>query len=515
MRRGAPSPRARVPLALAGLFFGLYWLTLCPTVFWYDSAEYAAVARTLGIPHPPGYPLYTLIGRLFTLLPLSPAYAVNLMSAVFGAVAVGLAYAVTRALGARPLAAAIGGATLGAGSLFWFQAVIAEVYTPGISALLLVLWLLLRGQQAQGSPWLIGAALVAGLALGIHLFIATCGLGFALLVWGGDLSIAGPRELRHLAQRAGSARRLTRALLCLLATTLGSTIFLYLRWRAAMQPLINFEDPSLSWERFWWFVSGGNYKNWFLQDYDFGRRALRVLAVLYDQLLVVGSALAIVGLIALWRTRALLGLALTLMMAGNVAFFFRYRVHDLEVFFLPTVAVLCSLVGVGVERALATVERLTAGAPRGPLVRGVVALVLACFPLSLAAASYDKVDLHAYRAAERYGERMVRELPPGTVIVNFTTPPEWKNDAVFSLYFQRVLGQRPDVSVRTRMEHDDVLALLARGTPVYLYYPVPRLVRDFEVEPAGPAYRVLRRRERPLPPPPAPVPGSVPPRADD
>ncbi|MBK6847848.1 MAG: DUF2723 domain-containing protein [Proteobacteria bacterium] len=514
MRPPAALRPALAPATLVAIFFGLYWLTLCPTVFWYDSAEYAATARTLGIAHPPGYPLYTLIGRLFTLLPLTPAYAVNLMSAVFGALAVGLAYAVTRALGARPLAAAIGGATLGAGSLFWFQAVIAEVYTPGISALLLVLWLLLRGDVRDRDRWLVAAALLAGLALGLHLFIATCGLGFALLVWGAGLPIAQPRDLRLLWLRRGSARRLARALLCLLATALGSTIFLYLRWRAAMQPLINFEDPSSSWERFWWFVTGGNYKHWFLEHYALGQRALRVLAVFYDQLLVVGTLLALVGLIALWRGRALIGLALTLMIAGNVYFFFDYRVHDVEVFFLPAIAVLCCLVGVGVESALAALERLTEGSPRARVVRRGAALVLALFPASVAAASYGKVDLHDYTAARDYGERMARELPPGAVIVNYTTPPEWKNDAVFALYYQRVLGRRPDIAVRTRMERRDVIELLARGTPVFLYYPVPRLVREFEVERAGPAYRVVRLRDRPLVPPPGMAP-PVDPQADD
>ncbi|MBK8482693.1 MAG: DUF2723 domain-containing protein [Proteobacteria bacterium] len=490
------------PAALVAIFFGLYWLTLCPTVFWYDSAEYAAAARVLGIPHPPGYPLYTLIAWLFTLLPLTPALAVNLMSAVFGALAVGMVYAVVRALGGGRLAAVVGGATLGAGSLFWFQAVIAEVYTPAITALLLVLWLLLRGLERDRSGWLVAAALLAGLALGLHLFIATCGLGFALLVWGCGLPINGPRELRLLWRRRGSGRRLGRALGCLLATGIGSTIFLYLRWRAAMQPLINFEDPSSSWERFWWFVSGGNYKHWFLQHYAFGRRAGRVLVVFYDQLLVVGALLALVGGITLWRGRALVGLALSLMIAGNVYFFFDYRVHDVEVFFLPTLAVLCCLVGLGVDGALAAVDRLTSASPRAPRVRLGLALVLALFPASLAAASYGKVDLHGYRAAYDYGERMSRELPTGTVIINFTTPPEWKNDAVFALYFQRILGRRPDVAVRTRMNRDDVLALLAQGTPVYLYYPVPRLVREFEVERDGPAFRVLRARARPLMPPP-------------
>ena len=63
-----------VPAAV-GLFAAiLYGLTLCPTVYWYDSAEFAASAASLGVPHPPGYPLYTLIAHVFTWLPGEPAF---------------------------------------------------------------------------------------------------------------------------------------------------------------------------------------------------------------------------------------------------------------------------------------------------------------------------------------------------------------------------------------------------------------------------------------------------------
>ena len=81
--------------AAAGVMaFVLYLLTLCPVVFWYDSAEYVTAAVTLGIPHPPGYPLYTLLGHVFTWLPLDSALAVNGMSATFAALAVSLTYLV-------------------------------------------------------------------------------------------------------------------------------------------------------------------------------------------------------------------------------------------------------------------------------------------------------------------------------------------------------------------------------------------------------------------------------------
>ena len=68
------------------IILAVYLFTLCPSIYLEDSAEYVTVAATLGIPHPPGYPLYVLLGKLFTFIPLgSLAWRVNLMSAFFGA----------------------------------------------------------------------------------------------------------------------------------------------------------------------------------------------------------------------------------------------------------------------------------------------------------------------------------------------------------------------------------------------------------------------------------------------
>jgi len=72
-------------IALFTVSFIVYLTTLAPTVWFIDSGELSAVASTLGIAHPTGYPLFTLIGHLFTLLPISSSqvYNLNLMSAFF------------------------------------------------------------------------------------------------------------------------------------------------------------------------------------------------------------------------------------------------------------------------------------------------------------------------------------------------------------------------------------------------------------------------------------------------
>src|SRR5512132_2849190 len=88
---------------------GLYTATLLPGIGSGDTAEFQRVLPTLGVAHPTGYPLYTILGWLWSWLPLgTPAWRVNLFSAVAASLAVGAVYLVARVIGqARAVAAAV------------------------------------------------------------------------------------------------------------------------------------------------------------------------------------------------------------------------------------------------------------------------------------------------------------------------------------------------------------------------------------------------------------------------
>ena len=116
----------------------IYVVTLCPTVYWDDAGELIAACYTLGIPHPPGHPLYVLIGKVFTLIPIgSVAWRVNLMSAVFGALSCLLLYRVISDRldeNAWKPVAALGGAFFFAfAPTVWEQATVAETTTLHVS----------------------------------------------------------------------------------------------------------------------------------------------------------------------------------------------------------------------------------------------------------------------------------------------------------------------------------------------------------------------------------------------
>lgn len=253
-------------------FFGT---TMCRTVYWYDSAEFAAAAAVLGIPHPPGYPLYTLLGRLYVLLlPGEPAVDVNTMSAVHGALGIALLFFVQRQLGADRWGALLGALALATSESYRLNSSVAEVYTTGILFLLLAFALVLHGVREGRRGWLVAAAFVGGLGFSAHMFVATAGLGFAWLVWLG----AGPPN--SPLRKAWRVRRRTM-------------------WRAALGTLAG-ADQSL------WLVTGGEYKHWFLTDYDLGARLTTVAGLLNAHLTPIGFILGTVGLVTmLARERAL------------------------------------------------------------------------------------------------------------------------------------------------------------------------------------------------------------------
>ncbi len=144
--------RAGDGLLAVGLFaatLALYAHTLAPSVaaLFDDSLEFPLVVHRLGIAHPTGYPLYTLLGRLAveTLGAWqNPAWAVNLLSAVAGALTVALVYLAGRELARRRLPPLLGAVALACSPVFWSQAVVAEVYTLNTCFVAALLYLALR-----------------------------------------------------------------------------------------------------------------------------------------------------------------------------------------------------------------------------------------------------------------------------------------------------------------------------------------------------------------------------------
>ncbi|MEA2554448.1 MAG: hypothetical protein QOJ65_2624 [Fimbriimonadaceae bacterium] len=168
-----PFPFTRLDVLIAACLFILglvtYIRTLAPDVLYGDSGEFQVLAATGGLAHATGYPIYLLMARVFTWLPFGTlAWKVNLLSAILACSAIGKVFLIARSLGVRRVFAIVGAVVLLINPLFWWQSIIAEVYTASAdffigAVLCAVIW-----RKSRDPRWLAAGGLLGGLCLGLH-----------------------------------------------------------------------------------------------------------------------------------------------------------------------------------------------------------------------------------------------------------------------------------------------------------------------------------------------------------
>jgi hypothetical protein len=240
------TPPYREAAVAGGLLFGLYALTLSPTTAFWDTSEYIATAHIMGIPHPPGNPLFVVLARawsiLLTTLGVSVAVSVNLFSAFMSASAHALWFLVVhhvlryfspdrtfRLVGAS--AAVLVSATA---FTVWNQSNVNEkVYTVSLLTIALLTWLAVRWQENVGKEkndhLLVVMAFVLALSVGNHLMAFLAAPAIAVFVL-----LVHPRSLFDWKLYVAG----------IVAAVLGLSIHLFLPIRAALGPVINEASPT-------------------------------------------------------------------------------------------------------------------------------------------------------------------------------------------------------------------------------------------------------------------------------
>ena len=237
-------PSYRAAAVAAALVFVLYLATLAPSTAMWDTSEYIVAAYTLGLPHPPGNPLFVLLGRFFAILPIAPnvAMRINILAALCSAVAAAMWFLITervlvgwlrerwqRIVGGS-LAALIGATAF----TVWAQSVVNEkVYTVSLLGLALVSWLTVRWCDDpygfKADSLLVMIAYLSGLGFANHMagFLALPAVAVAVPLRRPDTMI----RWRLLLAIAG-------------VLVLGMTPFLTQPLRAAHFPAINEGEPT-------------------------------------------------------------------------------------------------------------------------------------------------------------------------------------------------------------------------------------------------------------------------------
>lgn len=422
---------------VAALLFALYALSAPRTVAMEDDGLFVLSSYFLGIEHPPGYPLFTLIGHLFTYLPFgSVAYRVHLVSAFFGALSGAALWLCARSLIAARLPAYVAALGFGLSPVFWSQAIIAEVYTLNTFFFLVLVYLGLRlcppsaqtpadPGQLRGLPWM---AFLFGLSLSNHyplmLLVAPA---FAVLLWAAR---------GELLKRAG-------LLSCL--AILGLLPYVWMVRRSWTALPISFDGPLETLPEIWFFISRAGYAG---VDHSVSAGWLDRIKFfeflgeqLFAQFAVAGTLLAAAGFAVQWRLlgrRVAAFLTLAFLMPSVVLLLllgFDYSTvtkHIFHVYPLPAYAIGALWMGLGFAW-LADRYALR----RTSAVAGGAALLV----LILAVGS--RVNLLAdHEWIARYAQTVLRTLPPNAVVFGKGDP-----DLAPMAYFHMIENWRPDITL--------------------------------------------------------------------
>lgn len=470
--------------ALAFFTFAIYLRTMAPSVaeLFDDSLEFQLVAPRMAISHPTGYPLFSVLIKLFTFLPVGDiAYRVNLATALFGALAIAVLYAVTRRLVRSRMAGVVAVLAFAIGETFWSQAVLAEVYT--LQALLTagMLWIALEWGQTRpigdekmplrtlfSSP--IPVAFFFGLMLTHHRMSLLLLPALAVYVLSYDRTfLRQPRTL----------------LAMLVAFVLPLLLYLYIPIRGlATSSLDGTYQNTLSGFTSWVLASSYNV---FLTQNPFNqeREAGYYFDLFLRQFSWVGLALGAVGFAALARHKPREWLLLAIAFAANLAFGLTYRVADIDVFFIPSFLFAALFIAVGIDwlgqvpSNILTSERLHA--PSAVLLLALTALI----PLSLLAANFKTVDMSQKWDVHDYGVDVLSQpLPANSTVVGIL------GEMTLLRYFQETAGLRPDVQTvaadKEPARLSEIATELANGRVVFLTRVLAGVERKYSLASFGP-----------------------------
>ena len=430
-----PTVSRYMPLWLAMATMVVYVFTMAPRLTWAhagrDGGDLITAAVFLGVPHPPGYPTYTMLASLFAQLPFgSVAWRVHLFSAVAGSAAVALLYLVGLRLvperGSRwaVLGSAVGALLLGFSPLFWGHSLIAEVYTLHLFFIALVLWLMLRWRDGDGH--LAWAALAFGIGMGNHItLIMLAPLILLLLVAGRD----------RLSWRGVMAS--------VVALAAGLLVYLYLPWRAATDPIVNWGYPD-TWDGFWWMISGEGYRRFFfaLPMDELGARLEDWWQLIGDQFPFVAWPLAVLGLWALIRRDRWFALGSFLVALISLVYAIGYDTTDAFVNLMPVFFFVALWMGLGAVFFLTELQKMHEPRGRPSLVARVLTIAVLLLPLISLVEEWSGMDLTHDRDAEIFAMEALETAEPGAMLVP-------GSDAhTFALWYYRyVEGIRPDVPI--------------------------------------------------------------------
>lgn len=480
----------RKTLATIALFLGwlaIYLSTASPTVNFIDSGELITALHEPGIAHPPGYPLYVLLGYVAShLLPGEVAWRVNAFSAFWGAMTVAVLFVLLTELAAaveRPAAQVVAQHTrggkrqkkisgkapasdhersgahisqwpqlvlagsiaslLGASSSFWSRTAQAKMYTLHYFFVVFLFLSALKYRTAHEGHdrvaerrWLIVLALEGGLSLTNHMMTILLAPGLLIMLLAGS------------DWRGRLKAVLSHWHVVLPAAALPLLLYLYLPIRSSQSPVMNWGAPS-TWDDFYRHITGWQYRVYLFGTA--GENLERVLNYAAQQWWVLTPLVFVAGMVgAYWLARATPAIFAAALACAFMTFVFSlaYGISEIEPYMVPLYIMLVICLGGGVAARVSGSPSVGGHRPHaeepGRRRQWLLAMSVATAAVALVCIvfQYPRQNHREDRLAEQFVVNVFATLPQNSILItdywDFYAP---------TYYLQHVRGLRPDIAI--------------------------------------------------------------------
>jgi len=307
-------------ILLFSLILSVYLYSLCPTVYLIDSGELAAVSWTLGIAHPTGYPIYTILSYLFAHLPGEPIKNLNLLSALFTIVGTIFFYLTLKKILKEHSATILFTALFAFSPLVWRTSIMNEVYPLTILYSTLILYLL---YNLKDSRTLYLLFYILGLSFTNHIIIFSLAIPiffYTILLYKPDLK---------------------KFLICAIFAFIGISPYLYLiiRTRAGAE---------LAWgntcnlQRLFWHITGRQYQVWMfsLSAKEILNNAKQGLILYLTNLFYIFPISVFPGFYWLFKNDRKRFWLFFMIIILNFLYTINYAIPDIESYYIPSLIAL-------------------------------------------------------------------------------------------------------------------------------------------------------------------------------
>ena len=456
---------------LTGLFvFVIYLTTLAPSVVEIDSGELATVQATLGIAHPTGYPLFTMLGHLFFLLPLpfSKIYQMNLLTAIWCSLAI-MVFVYTAKLVLdniidfvpakvkqqiqnqtkqkkkaarvkenkgkleipevkRYLGAVFGGLILAFDKTFWIQGTSVEVYSLQLFLFSLIIHFLIKAflnkddskENRFFNPWMVFALF---LALGFTNHMTTLYIipGTAYLYFA------------KYGYNKSSVRRIALMLMVFIPVLV--LVYSYLPLRAMQNPILDWGNPD-NYARLLRHVEGDQYHVWLFSSTAAAAKQLSYFISNLPSEFLASLFICFVGLIYAFKTAKKFFIFVIITFLFTLLYSINYDIHDIDSYFLLAYVSLAFLAVFGSVQILSLLKH-----SRHPYATPVA--LISVFILVQVYFNFNEDNQSDVFTFEDYTKAVLNYCSKNSILLSY----EWDYLVSPSLYYQYVEKYRPDVTV--------------------------------------------------------------------